>query len=175
MTRRLKVMLFLLAGLAAAVGFDRSWLIPSPGTAVLEKPLAAVDPAQMSQSPLNPIAGLAPEILAPIFDRPLFRPTRLQPLLETQENTEPFVEPEPLPPAPEAPPKLSGTVDLPKPGGAFLTNGSGETTFVAVGQRFGQWKLLSVGDGWAEVNGPDGRLRLAFPLLQKSAPQASTP
>lgn len=171
MTRRMMVLLLLGGALAVAVGFDRLGLAPAPQTAAPTQPVTEVDPAPMSQSALNPVAGLAPDILAPVFDRPLFRPSRSQSLPESTESATPSAEPVPAVPAPDLTPTLLGTVNLPKPGGAFLADaGSGETAFVAVGQRFGPWRLLSVGDGWAELDGPEGPLRLAFPQPQAAAP-----
>lgn len=176
MTRRMILLLVLGAALVVALGLDRLWLAPLPKVAAPAPPLAAVDPAPMSQSALNPAAGLAPDILAPIFDRPLFRPSRSQTLPESPETAVPSPEPEAVAIAPDLPPTLLGTINLPQPGGAFMANAdSGETAFVAVGQSFGPWRLLSVGDGWAELDGPDGLLRLAFPLPQQPAPEAAAP
>lgn len=176
MTRGMLLLLLLGAALTVAIGLDRLWLAPLPKTAAPTPPLAAVDPAPMSQRALNPAARLAPDVLAPIFDRPLFRPSRSQTPPEITENAAPSPELDPVGIVPDLPPALLGTVNLPKPGGAFLADGSsGETAFVSVGQIFGGWRLLSVGDGWAELNGPDGPLRLAFPQPQQPAPESAAP
>lgn len=176
MTRRMMFLLLLGGALAVALGLDRLWLAPQPEMAAPPQPVSVADPAPMSQGALNPAAGLAPDLLAPVFDRPLFRPSRSQTLPESAEIAVPNPEPDPVAIAPDLTPTLLGTVNLPKPGGAFLAEGgSGETAFVAVGQSFGPWRLLSVGDGWVELEGPDGALRLAFPQPQQPAAETATP
>lgn len=176
MTRRMMFLLLLGGVLTVALGLDRLWLAPQPETVPPPQPVSVADHAPMAQSALNPAAGLAPEVLAPIFDRPLFRPNRSRTLRESAESVAPSPEPDPEVLAPDLTPTLLGTVNLPKPGGAFLADGgSGETAFVTVGQSFGPWRLLAVGDGWVELEGPDGPLRLAFPQPQQPAAETATP
>lgn len=161
MTRRMLVLWALVAALALAVGVDRLRIAPAPDAPAPQQPPGAGTPAPPAQGALNPVAMLPPDSLAPIFDRPLFRPSRSP---DTAPAPEASAEPPAAAPAADLPPRLLGTISQPRPGGAFLAHADGGTTgFVGVGQTFGPWRLLAVGDGWADLTGPDGPLHLAFP------------
>ena len=176
MTGRMKALLLLGGALTIAVGLDRLRRDPMPEVAIPVQPAFETDTGLMSQGALNPVAGLTPDILAPILDRPLFRPSRSPALPESDDSAVPSPVSAPVAVVPARVPTLLGTVNLPKPGGAFLADGgSGEAAFVVVGQSFGPWQLISVGDGWAELDGSEGPLRLAFPQPQHLGQQAVAP
>lgn len=178
MTRRMGLLLGLVAVLATVLFLDRR--TPPPATEdISPRPTTAVAaPVDAAQNALNPVARLAPETLAPIFDRPLFRPDRASPIPAKEEGSAQDAEaaPQSAPITPEMPPKLLGTISQPQPGGAFLASGnSGETSFVAIGQSFEGWQLLAVGEDWADLIGSFGPLHLAFPQPQQPAPEATAP
>lgn len=170
MTRKMGLLLGLVVALGALLFFDRM----TPPTTLEDTPPrnteAAAAPVATGQNALNPVATLPPEVFAPIFERPLFRPDRSRtgPTSEETAAQESEVSLEPEKVELVMPPRLLGTVSRPRPGGAFLADGnSGEISYVVIGQSFKGWRLLEIGDDWAELLGETGPLHLSFPKLQQ--------
>lgn len=173
MTRKMGLLLGLVIALGALLLFDRMTRSTKVEDTTPRNLESAPIPVEAGQNALNPVATLPPEVFAPIFERPLFRPdrSRTRPGKEetTEQGSEASLEPEKA--EPELPPRLLGTVSRPRPGGAFLADGnSGESSYVAIGQNFNGWRLLGIGDDWAELIGDTGPLHLSFPQPLQPAP-----
>lgn len=168
-SRSMPYLLALLGLLLAAVAVDRLFL-SAPDAPTTARPAALApavpDPAAPQDISLNPVTRLPVEAFDDLFARPLFAPDRLPAAPEAPAGVAEDAAPDPAAESPSAalPPVLLGTVAAPAPGGAFLSDpGSGDTAYVAPGALFGDWKLVAVGPDWAELDGPGGPLRLAFP------------
>jgi hypothetical protein len=163
--RSMPLLLVLLAVVAGVVAYDRLRpsmpVVPTPEAAGRSQPSS--DAQGGAGDSLNPISTLSPEVFDPLFDRPLFTATRAAP--DTAESDADPASPGMPDLAPDAPsfPVLLGTITEPQPGGVFLSNPEdGTSAFISPGGIFLEWRLDTFGEGWAELSGPEGTIRITF-------------
>lgn len=152
-------LLILVAVLLAGVKFADVWLgreMPEP----VAKAGVVAAPDLASVLSINPIALEEQARFEALWSKPLFTPSRkAMPAGALAPGTAPATDP-----APEVqPPKLRGTIALPTPGAAFLTGADGQSVFLHQGEEIDGWRLQQVGDGWVNLTGARGTMRLSLP------------
>lgn len=170
---------YLLGAVALALGALVVWdYWPTAPQATTATPQANGLPADAATqlAMLNPLSRLTDADFAPLFDRPLFDPTRSRPAPVTQPlDASPApvaVETPSAPKQPAGPPQpvLMGTVTSPWPGGAYLgDDAGGPVVFLRPGQASLGLHLEAVQKESALFMGPQGEVTLP---LRKTEPAA---
>lgn len=126
---------------------------------------------------LNPMSERQAADFAPLFDHPLFTPSRARPVVDAPAVEAPVEVPDPAPAeAPKGPaqPVLMGTVTSPFPGGAYLgDDAGGPVIFLRPGQAALGLHLEEVHAHSALFMGPEGEVTLELRQIAPDAADAS--